>query len=74
MAPLNGHGRARCAGRRRVVITAIGEVERLTISHARYEKLRKMNVPQFAELFQANTSSGIPFDELLDKWCGRHPA
>jgi hypothetical protein len=52
------------------ILALIGEVERLTISHARYEKMRKMNVPQFADLFRANISSGVPFDELLDKWCG----
>ena len=33
-----------------------------------YEKLRRMNPREFAELHKRNIETGIAFDELLDKW------
>ena len=33
----------------------------------RYEKVRKLNVVQFQELFQRNIKEGIPFDQLVDE-------
>lgn len=33
-----------------------------------YEKLRRMNPREFTELYRKNISSGMKFDELLDKW------
>ncbi len=42
-------------------------IERLKKGHDRYEKLRKLNVPQFQELYAKNIRTGIPFDDLVDK-------
>lgn len=33
----------------------------------RYEKLRKLNPRQFAELYNINLKTGKPFDELVDE-------
>jgi hypothetical protein len=33
----------------------------------RYEKLRKLNVSQFKDLYKKNISSGERFDDLVDK-------
>ena len=33
-----------------------------------YEKLRRMNPREFAELHKKNIETGVAFDELLDKW------
>ncbi len=33
----------------------------------RYEKLRKLNPRQFAELYGVNLNTGKPFDELVDE-------
>jgi len=35
---------------------------------ALYEKLRRMQPREFAELYRKNISTGVAFDELLDKW------
>lgn len=35
---------------------------------ALYEKLRRMNPREFAELHKKNIETGVAFDELLDKW------
>lgn len=37
------------------------------VSHARYEYLRRLNVHQFAELYEENIKSGVAFDELVDR-------
>jgi predicted RNase H-like nuclease (RuvC/YqgF family) len=42
------------------------ELSRFKQSHERYEKLRKLNVPQFQGLFQANISGAGRFDDLVD--------
>ena len=34
---------------------------------ARYEKLRRLNVPQFKALFDRNICTGEPFDSLVDQ-------
>ena len=33
-----------------------------------YEKLRRMNPSEFTELCRKNISSGIEFDELVERW------
>lgn len=38
----------------------------------RYEKLRRLNVQQFAELYKRNISEGIPFDDLVDQLEAKH--
>ena len=45
---------------------AQAEIERLKVSHARYETLRKLNVVQFQALYTKSLQSPIPFDELVD--------
>ena len=35
---------------------------------ALYEKIRKLNPREFAELHKKNIETGVAFDELLDKW------
>jgi len=35
----------------------------------RYEKVRKLDARQFAEIFRMNIQEGIPFDELIDGIC-----
>ena len=42
-------------------------LERFKAGNDRYEKLRRLNVPQFQSLFQQNLSSGKPFDTLVDE-------
>ncbi len=42
------------------------EVERLKVSHERYEKLRKLNVQQFQGLYLANINGAGRFDDLVD--------
>jgi hypothetical protein len=37
------------------------------LSHQRYEKLRRLNVPQFAEIFRRNIEGEKSFDELVDE-------
>lgn len=36
------------------------------IAHGRYEKLRRLNVEQFARLFKAHLSSAVQFDTMVD--------
>ena len=43
------------------------ELERFKTGHERYEKIRRLNVPQFQALFQKNLSSGKSFDSLVDE-------
>lgn len=33
-----------------------------------YEKLRRMNPREFTELYRKNISSGMKFDELVERW------
>ena len=33
-----------------------------------YEKLRRMNPREFAELYRKNISGGKKFDELVERW------
>ena len=42
------------------------DAELITETLNRYEKLRKLNPRQFAELYEANLKTGKPFDELVD--------
>lgn len=37
------------------------------IGYKRYEKLRRLNAHQFAELYKAHLSSGKTFDEMVDE-------
>lgn len=42
------------------------DIERFEPGYRRYEKLRRLNVHQFRELFKKNLESGVPFDDLVD--------
>jgi hypothetical protein len=42
------------------------QVEELRIGHARYEAARRMNPRQWADAWHLNTSTGKPFDEIID--------
>lgn len=44
--------------------------EELAKDALRYKKLRKLNVPQFQELFKRNIANGTPFDQLVDELAG----
>lgn len=33
-----------------------------------YEKLRRMNPREFAELYRKNIEAGVAFDELIERW------
>ena len=35
---------------------------------ALYEKLRRMNPREFAELHKKNIETGVAFDELVERW------
>lgn len=48
----------------RALVSQQGELAR---DAARYKKLRRLNVPQFQELYQINIKSGMPFDHLVDE-------
>lgn len=45
------------------------ENEELRKQAERYEKLRKLNVQEFAEIFRMNAQGGVPFDEIIDGVC-----
>lgn len=42
-------------------------IERLRISHERYETVRRMNVPQFRDAFGLSISTGKSFEEIIDE-------
>ena len=42
-------------------------IRRLRVGHDRYEKLRRLNARQFAELYQRNIKGEGTFDELVDQ-------
>ena len=44
-----------------------GIVRDLKIGHDRYETVRLLNPRQFAELYDKNIKTGIPFDALVDQ-------
>jgi len=50
-----------------VINKASERVKELKLSHQRYEKLRRLNVPQFAEIFRRNIEGEKTFDELVDE-------
>lgn len=45
----------------------IGTCAELILARSRYEKLRKLSVPQFQDLFLHNIKFGTPFDDLVDQ-------
>jgi Mg2+ and Co2+ transporter CorA len=42
------------------------ELEQAKKDQARYEYMRRLNVPQFHQIFMLNLSSNIRFDECID--------
>lgn len=42
-------------------------IRRLKRGHDRYEKVRKLNVKQFADLYALNIHGGGAFDDLVDQ-------
>lgn len=42
------------------------ELERLRTGHQRYETARRMNPRQWAAAWKLNTTTGKPFDEIID--------
>lgn len=60
-----GHGSARHAAAE-LAIKADAEIGWLMVCHDRYEKLRRLNPRQFAELYAKNLSADIAFDALVD--------
>lgn len=47
-------------------ILSRGMVAQAWNGHRRYEKVRKLNPQQFAELYRRNIEEGISFDDLVD--------
>ena len=45
---------------------ALQEIERLRTGHQRYETARRMNPRQWADAWKLNTTTGKPFDEIID--------
>jgi hypothetical protein len=43
------------------------DLERFERGHRCYEKLRRLNVPQFQALYQKNLTAGVPFDDLVEQ-------
>lgn len=43
------------------------KLEELKLAHKRYEKVRKLNPRQFAELYEQNLRGVATFDELVDQ-------
>jgi hypothetical protein len=50
----------------RAMRAALAEIERLRIGNHRYETARRMNPRQWADAWKLNTSTGKPFDEIID--------
>jgi hypothetical protein len=46
---------------------AMEYLRRMEIGAQRYEKLRRLNAQQFADLFKAHISGNIPFDTMVDQ-------
>lgn len=42
------------------------QLQDLRVGFNRYEKIRKLSVAQFSELYKKNITTGIPFDDLVD--------
>ena len=42
------------------------ELATAKIGHARYEFVRKLNIPEFSNFYDSNICFGTPFDELID--------
>lgn len=53
--------------RKTTLSAAADELERLRISHDRYEIVRQMNPRQFAAAFEINLNLGKPFDQIIDE-------
>jgi hypothetical protein len=49
------------------IIKSAGIVRDLKIGHDRYETVRLLNPRQFAEIYEKNIKTGIPFDTLVDQ-------
>ncbi|EKD40818.1 MAG: hypothetical protein ACD_74C00157G0003 [uncultured bacterium] len=47
-------------------VISVWELEELKKAAARYEKLRRLNLPQMAELYTQNIKHGKNFDQLVD--------
>ena len=45
----------------------LAEINRLKVGHDRYEKVRRMNVPQFQAIFIENLKGEKSFDQLVDE-------
>ncbi len=43
------------------------EVDRLNVSHQRYEFVRKLSARTFADVCKLNVSTGKPFDQIIDE-------
>jgi len=39
----------------------------MRLAAIRYEKVRRLNVQEFSDVFLENLKTGIPFDELIDR-------
>lgn len=50
-----------------IIVRQNNEIDRLKLSHQRYEKLRKLNPAQFKNLWDHNIETGIGFDQLIDE-------
>ena len=55
-------------GEELAVLKKVDMLIELASKAALYEKLRRMNPQEFTELYRKNISTGVAFDELLDKW------
>ena len=45
---------------------AAAEIKRLRLAAERYETARRMNPRQWADAWKLNTTTGKPFDEIID--------
>jgi hypothetical protein len=60
------HHANRCDAAIATCIEAANEIERLRDGYQRYETARRMNPRQWADAWKLNTTTGKPFDEIID--------
>jgi hypothetical protein len=48
-------------------VISSAELQKLRLTHQRYETLRRMNVEQFKAAWSLNISTGKPFDQIIDE-------
>jgi hypothetical protein len=43
------------------------QLREMRLAAMRYEKVRRLNVQEFSDVFLENLKTGVPFDDLIDR-------